>query len=74
MLQVTRWVISWKALKKGTGFLQILRLKGFDDAKILITGLKGTAFGYSSRSWRGPNQFDFFDRDSLRDLSSNMEA
>ena len=74
MLQVTRWVISWKVLKKGTDFLQILRLKGFDDAKILITGFKGTAFGYSSRSWRGPNQFDFFDRDSLRDLSSNMEA
>ena len=74
MLQVTRWVISWKVLKKGTDFLQILRLKGFDDARIFIAGLKGTAFGYSSRSWRGPNQFDFFDRDSLRDLSSNMEA
>ena len=74
MLRVTRWVISWKALKKGTGFLQILRLKGFDDARIFITGLKGTAFGYSSRSWRGPNQFDFFDRDSLKDLNSNMEA
>ena len=74
MLQVTRWVISWKVLKKGTDFLQILRLKSFDDAKIFITGLKGKAFGYSSRSWRGPNPFDFFDRGSLKDLSSNMEA
>ena len=74
MLRVTRWVISWKVPKKETDFLQILRLRGFDDTKILITGPKGIDFGYSSRSWRGPNQFDFFDRDSLRDLSSNMEA
>ena len=73
MLRVTRWVISWKVPKKGTDFLQILRLRGFDDAKILITGLEGKACGYSPRYWRSPNQFDSFDRDSLKDLSLNME-